>query len=263
MGTTVHQDTPPWVRSRELDALTRSFRAADAALLQSRALLKRTDTKYVIPVRRLLDLLDQVRGGYAVLYTGDTTRPDYHTLYYDTPDLAMFRAHHRGQRPRHKLRVRHHVTRGRSYLEQKCKDAHDRTIKHRQERAFGDNTLQGAQGLPMLEAAGPRPLLRPTAWTNFQRITLVGLRQVERATIDLNLTLRADQDTTALPELAIVEIKQPRVDRTSPIWSALRGFGLRPFSISKYCTAICLLRPEVRHNRFKKKLKHIERLRSS
>ena len=37
---------------------------------------------------------------------------------------------------------------------------------------------------------------------------------------------------------------------------------IRPFKVSKYCIGTCLTRPEVKQNRFKKKLRRIEKLKA-
>ena len=37
---------------------------------------------------------------------------------------------------------------------------------------------------------------------------------------------------------------------------------IRPFKVSKYCIGTCMTRPEVKQNRFKKKLRRIEKLKN-
>jgi len=37
---------------------------------------------------------------------------------------------------------------------------------------------------------------------------------------------------------------------------------IRPFKVSKYCIGTCMTRPEVKQNRFKKKLRRIEKLKA-
>jgi hypothetical protein len=38
---------------------------------------------------------------------------------------------------------------------------------------------------------------------------------------------------------------------------------IKPFKVSKYCIGTCLTRPEVKQNRFKKKLRRLEKMRNA
>jgi len=55
-------------------------------------------------------------------------------------------------------------------------------------------------------------------------------------------------------------VKQPRIDRASLMMTRLRELGVRPGGFSKYCMGVSLLVPGVKHNRFKPRLRRIDRL---
>jgi hypothetical protein len=61
-------------------------------------------------------------------------------------------------------------------------------------------------------------------------------------------------------EAAIVEVKQASARRGSPIGRRLSIEGAREQSLSKYTTAISVLRPEVRKNRLLVDLRAVERI---
>jgi len=68
------------------------------------SLLNRTDTKYVMGVSQLCRALQQVAGQYRVLEINCTRLNHYRTVYYDTPDFALYQQHHNGLRTRYKVR---------------------------------------------------------------------------------------------------------------------------------------------------------------
>ena len=61
------------------------------------------------------------------------------------------------------------------------------------------------------------------------------------------------------PQLAIVEIKQPRHHHDTPAVRALRGLGIRETAVSKYCVGIATL-GSVRANTFKPVVRELEHL---
>jgi hypothetical protein len=185
----------------------------------------------------------------------------YRTKYFDTPELTSYHDHRRGRRRRCKVRVRHYLERQVSYLEVKLKGARDSTAKARWRREFLDGELRPedrdrvAQVAPAV-AQG----LRPVAETWFQRLTLLGLEVCERVTVDLALELFPSahpERLVALHGLAIVEVKQPRLDRETPIMRALRAHHARAMSMSKYCAAVALCVDGARDNAFLPNLRTI------
>jgi hypothetical protein len=208
-------------------------------------LQRRAESKFVMPAGAALALLPGLRLDYAVLPAGQVVLAAYRTLYFDTADLAFFHAHRRGRRVRHKVRIRHYPDRCLSFLEVKTRRGEDLTTKARRAREYGDSLL-GSDDLAFVRAraAVERDLL-PQAWIDFRRVTLLGTERDERVTIDLDLRVTTASRVSSLADVAVVEVKQPRLDRGSVAMQTLRRAGWRPGGNSKYCWGIALTRPEV------------------
>jgi len=236
------------------------FGEASLDLLDARALLRRVDRKYLLSNRVLNDFLARLRADYRALRTAGRLAARYRTQYFDTPDRRMFEDHRRGRLPRYKVRIRHHVDRGLSFLEIKCKKNDGRTLKSVLDRPFGAEGLD-REALEFIGAHCPvdGALLVPRVSVAFHRATLVGERIDERITIDLGLELFDDGRRERLPHLVIVEIKQGRFSNRTPAVRALRAVHVRERPVSKYCLATAKLAP-VRTNTFRPALLAVERL---
>jgi hypothetical protein len=224
---------------------------ASPELLARRALLRRVDTKFILRLGTLQRILGTLKSEYALVRAEGAPVAQYRTLYFDTERYWSLIEHHRGRRPRFKIRIRHYTDRQLTYLEVKKKTNANRTVKARHLLSFGQEGL-GAEEyvfLKMHNPVEPRTLM-PSLRTDFGRITLVGLGTMERATFDVDLTFRGAGGNDALDKLVIAEVKQDRYRPRSPIMVAFRRAGIRPQSISKYCTAGVLLLPTLSLNRF-------------
>ncbi len=233
------------------------FVPALASDLAGATLQRRFDTKFVAHARCVPKLLGLLKPDYRVLRAGDVALARYKTLYFDGSDFASVMAHHRGRRPRQKVRIRHHMDRQKSFLEVKLKSGADRTEKSRLALSFGDEAI-GANELEFLrkhQVVEPSKLV-PTLRTDFDRITLIG-GGGERVTLDVGLSLSGERGADVLSELCIVEVKQARLRSRSPVMLALRACGIRRGRISKYCTAASLLIPELKLARFKPVVRHV------
>lgn len=239
------------------------FTVVGAELLDQRKLLRRVDTKFLISVKSVDTLLSELHVDYGIVHAGKAPIASYETLYFDTPEVRCFHDHRRGRRSRYKVRVRHYIDRDVSYLEVKTKTNRDMTIKKRAQRPFGENALtDDDRQFVRLHSGLCGETLTPQLWTNFRRISLVGLSTNERVTIDLDLTFRRGEELRSLPGVVIVEVKQSPFRPRTPIMQVLRSLGRRPVSMSKYCTATGLTRTDVRTSRFSETFKKLERLRT-
>src|SRR5690349_14133286 len=239
-----------------------AFSPPSAELLAGRELLRRVDSKFVVKRELLADLIAGLDTDYAAFKVASGTIADYHSLYYDTPELTCFHDHRRGRRLRHKVRVRHYPDRAISYLEIKSKRSDLVTHKHRigipyRSEEIGDEQAAFLRGHLGSLADGLRPELR----VNYRRIGLLGLQTDERVTIDLELDfIDLDGKLHQMGDVAIVEVKQSAASRASPITRRLATAGVREQSLSKYTTAIALTRAGVRRNRLLPDLKAVERI---
>ena len=84
-----------------------------------------------MPVADIPALLSGSAGRYRVLEVNGRRLCGYATTYYDTADLAFYRAHQTGRLPRRKVRIRDYVDTGARFLEEKVKNNSGRTIKSR------------------------------------------------------------------------------------------------------------------------------------
>jgi len=236
------------------------FQPASDELIASRSLQNRIDTKFVFH-RSLLDGILSVLGSdYAVVMSGDKARARYKNLYFDTQDFSSLRAHHRGKRPRRKVRIRHYLDRGQSFLEVKEKRNTNRTHKQRLPVPFMQEDLD-ATAFDFIEShSGASPLeLVPGIRVDFTRTTLVALRTNERVTFDTAMQVARGDAVESLGTGVIAEVKQERFRPRSVMMLALRDAGALQMSLSKYCTAAQLLVPAVKLNRYRPKLRMLRR----
>ncbi|MDA3822817.1 MAG: VTC domain-containing protein, partial [Bacteroidales bacterium] len=94
-------------------------------------LMRRRDTKFVVPTDKLASIIELVQDKYKVLEIDQQRIHSYQTLYYDTPYLEMYQNHHNGRLNRYKVRVRKYLTSDVSFLEVKFKNNKRETIKKR------------------------------------------------------------------------------------------------------------------------------------
>ena len=112
------------------------MQAASLALIEQRALQKRVDTKQVVARAAFEDVFARLADHYAVILSTEKQEAVYRNVYFDTPDHLCLHEHHRGRRPRFKVRIRHHVDRSLSFLEIKERRHGGITHKHRRVLPF-------------------------------------------------------------------------------------------------------------------------------
>jgi len=228
-------------------------------------LLNRIDSKYLTTERTLVRILeDAASRGYRALETGGTKISSYDTLYYDTPELQMFLDHHNRRLVRQKVRTRVYVGSGQTFLEIKRKDNHGRTKKKRTEilpAAFRDFRADPSTAELMGRCSAiAADRLSPVLETVFRRITLVNAAKTERLTIDTGLCLlnRRTGREASLQDAVIIELKQDgRAE--SEMKGILLDHRVKPVRVSKYCIGVTLTDNAVKSNRFKPKIRMIEK----
>lgn len=221
-------------------------------------LMNRVDTKFIIPLPALTALLTSVAGQYRVLDINNTRAFRYVTRYYDTANLLLYEQHHNHRAARAKIRTRTYVNTGASFLEVKNRLNTGQTMKKR--KAWEAQPLSHADLASLLTVRVPFHTgdeLVPITDSTYTRTTLVATSEVERVTIDTDLTFIRTGQTVQLKRVAIVEIKQARKSVRSPAWQSLLRQGLRPQSFSKYCMSVALLFAHARRNRFLPTLRRI------
>lgn len=229
---------------------------ATPALLARRELLHRVDTKYLLGIRAIDDVIAELADHYAVLRHRGQSLMAYRSLYFDTPDLRLYDDHRRGRRLHRKIRIRHYPDRQVSFLELKVQESERLTRKHRLDLPYGQSTLgERERGFLASHAALPVEVLGPQVWVGYRRTTLLGLHTNERVTVDTDLQLVRGDRVVALDQVAIMEVKQAAFCRATHVMATLQRQHIRPRSFSKYCIALALTCDGLRRNRFKPTLR--------
>src|SRR5437762_837603 len=102
----------------------------DLEYLNSRAeMLTRVDRKYLVTLDQLKTVMARLDGELDVLEIDGRRVFGYASTYYDSPDLATFRAHIQRRRRRYKIRVRKYLDTGGQFVEIKYKGYRQLTAK--------------------------------------------------------------------------------------------------------------------------------------
>lgn len=218
-------------------------------------LLDRFDKKFFFPLFVLPALLSEAARCYRILEVEGHRILAYRSMYYDTPELGMYLAHHNCKLNRYKIRRREYLTTGQVFFEIKFKNNKSRTVKKRVLTTNGSLALSKEERrfLKKNSPYNPREL-QPVLGNRFERITLVHRHKHERATLDMNLSYNRNNKDINLLLPVIAEIKQEKTSGFSDLEKILRKQHILPSRFSKYCTGTILLHPNVKHNRFKELL---------
>lgn len=237
-------------------------------------LMERTDTKFVTTERKAFGLLREMRNYYYVQEIEGRREAAYYTLYFDTKDCKMFRAHHNGKLTRQKLRIRSYVDSNLYFLEVKTKDNHGRTGKQRMEMDnFAPRHCNGFEEACGSQALQCEDFLKGKLWydyslmegkieNNFSRVTLVDKRKTERLTIDTGISFHnlVNGAHLSLEGLAIIELKR-QGHSPSQILGALRRHRIMPMGFSKYCIGMAMTDQDLRRNLLLPVISRVEKIR--
>ncbi len=224
-------------------------------VLGAAELQTRVDRKYLVPVQNFIRLGDELARCYRVLQIDGQRTFGYESVYFDTPELTLYRQHLQGRRRRYKVRTRTYLDTGHTMFEVKLKGLRGQTIKHRRPHPPADRrrvTEEAATFLDQLlqgEYGDVAPELVPSVTTRYSRTTLVDMAAGARVTCDVDLVCSDTTVRRATPgNHVLVETKNDGgaglADRV------LHDLGIRPVGISKYCVGVALLHPRVPSNRW-------------
>jgi hypothetical protein len=227
------------------------------------ALLNRTDTKFLLNTTQLSAALSELSDVYRILEIDANRLNQYQTVYFDTPDYALYRRHHDGALNRYKVRSREYVDTQLAFLEVKHKTNKRRTIKSRMQTTdvVTQFDKKSRRFVRAHYPADPRDL-EPKLNNGFTRITLVSCLREERLTLDFGLRFATDEAHADLDGLVIAEVKQSGFSMQSDFIKQMRALGVRRSGFSKYCVGVALLNDGIKANNFKPKLLHIDKLLS-
>ncbi|MBX3016072.1 MAG: polyphosphate polymerase domain-containing protein [Caldilineaceae bacterium] len=239
-----------------------TFPPITLAQMNSVALLNRVETKYLMPLPTLRMVLAELASSYRVLEVAQQRISRYHTLYFDTPDFALYHRHHAGALNRYKVRSREYLDSKGTFLEIKHKNNKERTLKSRLQTSHLVTTMDD-EAAHFLQAQCPYDVqaLQPRLWNNYRRITLVNYAQTERVTLDLDLNFAWQERDATLAGLVIAEVKQAGRTATSDFIQLMRTHHVPQSGFSKYCIGATLLYPTLKQNRFKPTKRLVEKIR--
>ncbi|MBR0310391.1 MAG: polyphosphate polymerase domain-containing protein [Paludibacteraceae bacterium] len=255
---------------QRIDDILQQFAPITLQEMEAVKLMNRIDTKYVMPMSLLPQLLQLAQQDYFVQAINGKRTGDYDTVYYDTEDLEMYIRHHDRQLVRQKIRVREYVDSHLFFLEVKRKNNKGRTKKKRISipsfTLTPDTVGQGKLTWRVDDFLAAKSWyhfeqITPRLRTAFTRITLVNTQKTERLTIDTALAftnLRSCRMVT-YPEMVIVELKRDG-NVPSPMIGIMQQLRIKPLKISKYCIGTAMTTPEVKQNRFKLKIRKLAKL---
>ncbi len=252
--------------NQSLAQLLNTFNSHGLNDLDKAQLMNRVDSKFLLPISFLPDLLMQLKVHYSVLEINNDRVSNYSNQYFDTPDLTFYHNHHNGKLNRFKVRRRHYLDTDTQFLEVKLKNNQKRTIKTRIK-------LSGAQGEHSLcgqfineQIEGIDNNLDVSQHSGYQRIALANELRAERLTLDFNLWYknRRGNNTIKLPGFFIAELKQAKKSKRSPFYQLMSSNTIFPTSFSKYCIGCALLySSSIKTNRFKATLSHVAKFNRS
>jgi len=226
-------------------------------------LMSRTDTKFAFKANKMPLLLQKLLPFYRVLAIDGELIHDYKSLYYDTDNRKFYLDHHNGRVNRNKIRFREYVGSKLTFLEIKRKNNKGKTIKKRMRVDAISNELSEKQQNYIEKIIGRPMEVNAKQWINFSRITFVHKTQKERLTIDVNLTFENSNEKGDMKHIVIAEVKQERMSRSSDFMRIAKEMHILPIRISKYCLTTLALNPELKKNRFKKKVLFINKLKQA
>lgn len=227
-------------------------------VMEVAGLQTRQEKKYLLTPQQFVDLSREL-AHLRVLEIDDKRLFSYESVYFDSPDLALFRAHRQGRRQRYKVRTRTYLDSGESLFEVKLKGGRGETVKQRLPYRFEDRNHISVGAEDFLEdalhdqyAVQP-PTLDVSLITRYSRATFVDVLDGARLTCDIDLACTADGQTQHGPDLILVESKSTGTGRADEV---LADMGVRPESISKYCIGIALTNPEMPANKWNRMLRN-------
>ncbi len=217
------------------------------------------DTKYLLSINQLSEVLSDLMSSYFVLEIKNKRLSAYKTMYYDTKDFDCYYLHQFGRANRYKFRTREYVETGKSFFEVKVKDNHKKTSKSRISRKDNDFSIdtphiEFAESKLNNEIVGFNEVL----WVEYKRISLVSKSFTERLTIDIDLKYSNDSKAKGFQKLVIIELKQDK-SKASFAKEVLQKRKIFQKSLSKYCLGIASLYP-VKKNNIKEKIRLINKL---
>lgn len=236
------------------------FKSISLDELENKELLGRYDTKFVINQEIFGKIIDIFSNFYNILEINNQRIFHYENLYFDTPLYDLFNDHINGKLNRFKVRYRKYLEKGDCYFEIKKRNNKRFTQKYRRKSIFSFIIEKSEQEFLQKYLKIDHPNFLPKLFVSYQRITLLHKTKSEKITFDTDIYFRNTHSELQLPELVIGEIKSNKSSYRSEVFDILKSKQVHPVRISKYCTGTILTNHQLKYNRYKPKLKLIDKL---
>ena len=244
-----------------LDQMLQQMKPITLEQMSGVKLMNRMDTKFVTSMPQLIRLLQMAKQDYFVQDIDGGRNMLYDTTYFDTDHFAMYLEHLHGHANRQKIRFRTYVSSNLQFMEIKTKNNHGRTKKKRIEVTDMDLNDSVKRDFIAQRLHFDVNTLQPHMHNFFHRVTLVNSAMTERLTIDTQLEFN-NMLTGCRKEmgpLVIIELKRDGLV-FSPVLEMLRQLHIHPHGFSKYCMGAALTNENLPVNRFKQKLRDVEKI---
>ena len=249
----------------DLRAILHSMDAISLEEMSGVKLMNRVDSKFPTNMETLLRMAPLWNKHFYVQEVDGKRIANYRSLYFDTPDALTYTMHHNRRLRRQKVRQRIYVDSNIAFLEIKNKKNTGRTKKKRISipvERWGDiySDSESADFIREKVWVTDRQL-SPRLENAFQRITLVNKAKTERVTIDFGIRFHnwlsgCDADMSGL---VIMEVKQ-NGSLPSKFKDLLRDARVKKKGLSKYCLGMLLTDEQLKYNRFKDKIRYVNKL---
>lgn len=214
----------------------------------------RKDFKFIFHISKLNNILNSLDKIYSILEIDNNNIFRYKTLYFDTDNFDLYKAHHNGKLNRFKIRYREYTETNKSFFEIKFKTNKKDTIK---KRLLVPKLTEKLSNLEINFLRNNNftisNKINAKLYNCFNRISLYNNNFSEKVTFDFNHTYNNFDKKIHLKNLCIAEVKQSSLNLNSEIYQILKNNNIYKTSFSKYCIGISLLNKNLKHNNFKNK----------
>lgn len=245
-----------------LEEITASFDVTELKILDSLNLLNRHDVKFLVNENTLSEILTALENQYSILEIDGIRNFQYKNQYFDTNNYSFYMQHHNGKLNRAKVRYRCYADTNTCFFEIKKKDNTSFTRKDRLQTESIEQNIKGEAAELVFEKLNINPdLLEPKLIVQYKRMTLLNPELQEKITIDTDVQFSNAVNKYSLIGMAIIEIKQKRINQLSPSIQILKSMNIHSCAgWSKYCMGLILTNSSIKYNRFKKKVLNINKL---
>ena len=251
------------IDNASLKVLLTRFRPHGLGDIDKANLMRRVDTKYLLPISDLKQLLPLLAPSYSVLEIDNTRLFSYQSTYYDTSGLEFYRMHHNGKKNRFKIRLRRYLDSGNQYVEVKHKT--NKSVTHKERVLFnsGNGNRKRINELVSMPFGANRPPLFKSLVCSYKRIALADEKNGERVSLDFNLSFKDPKHSRSEQShrVLIAEVKRENQNVPSVFIDLMEIFRQKPVSFSKYCIGCALIHSNrIKTNRFKPTLMVLHRM---